>query len=81
MHESNTGGMMSRLRKARLRAGLTQEALAEKVGAAQSMISRWETRGLSCAPAMLAQLAQVLDVSSDYLLGLGDDDLAESAAA
>ncbi|GHU77887.1 hypothetical protein AGMMS49992_27080 [Clostridia bacterium] len=54
-----------------LRAGLgnTQEQFAEKLGATQRMVSYWE-RGVS-EPSndMLVSIANICDVSVDYLLG------------
>jgi transcriptional regulator with XRE-family HTH domain len=62
----------SRLRALRATRNLTQQELADKIGAAQSTIGDWE-KGPSSPPVdKLAQLCQVFNVSADYLAGLSD---------
>lgn len=58
-----------RLATARQRAGLTQQQLAEKVGASQRLITHWERRRAALRPEQLAALADALSVSADSLLG------------
>lgn len=52
----------------RKQKGLTQEALAFKLGISRQAISKWETG--ECEPDMskLKELAKLFDVSIDYLL-------------
>lgn len=59
------------LRRARLRAGLTQVALAAHLGVRQPTVSQWE-RGV-CAPSLpyLAKIVGVLEVDPAELLGVG----------
>lgn len=58
------------IRRARMERGMTQSALAEALGISDRAVSRWE-RGTSAPDvALLAQLALVLDISADALLGL-----------
>ncbi len=46
----------------RIRAGLTQQELAERVGVSQAAINRYETGERSPRPATLGRLADVLGV-------------------
>lgn len=64
-----------RLAKARRRAGLSQFQFAIELGDRyeQSMISHVEANRSSLLADGLAKAAKVLNVSSDYLLGLTDD--------
>lgn len=63
----------ARLRAARREAELTQSQLARLMGEELGNIRNWERRGiLPGSVEKLKLLAQVLAVSSDYLLGLDD---------
>ena len=63
------GRKIARLRK---RQGLTQQALAERLGVSDKAVSKWE-RGLSCPDvSLLVTLASALGVSVDALLGDGE---------
>jgi phage repressor protein C with HTH and peptisase S24 domain len=69
-----------RLRQARKALSLSQEALAERVGAmGQSAIAEIEG-GRVDRPKRLMEIARHLDVSEDWLLGLSDQ-MARNAAA
>ena len=46
----------SLIREARLRAGMTQAQLAERVGTTQSAVARWETGGTQPSLETLARL-------------------------
>jgi transcriptional regulator with XRE-family HTH domain len=59
-----------RLRRARKRAGLTQEELAHRAGCDQTLISFYETGRHAPRLETFAALCQVLGVSADHLLGL-----------
>ena len=51
-------------------AGLSQAALAKKVGVTRSAVNAWEM-GLSIPTTQyVAQLAQLFHVSADFMLGL-----------
>ena len=55
--------------EARKSRGITQAELAEQIGVTQGMVSKME-RGVKLPTvAILEQLADVLDVSVDWLLG------------
>ena len=54
----------------RKRLGMTQDALAEKLGITAQAISKWEN-DLSCPDiAVLPKLAEIFSISTDELLGL-----------
>lgn len=59
-------GNISRYRKD---LGLTQEALADKLGITFQAVSKWETGQTLPDTALLPRLAQILNVSVDKLLG------------
>ena len=62
-----------RIQERRIALRLTQDELAEMVLSTQRQISRYERNINHPSPELLAMFAQVLGVSSDYLLGLTDD--------
>lgn len=55
------------LRKAR---GITQVELAERLDMSQALVSKYESGEVLLHAELLAQLATILDVSADELLGL-----------
>lgn len=61
-----------RLKALRERAGLSQAALAKKVGVGQSTVGMWESGRNKPENAKLEALANLLGVSTDYLLGRSD---------
>jgi transcriptional regulator with XRE-family HTH domain len=63
----------SRLRSARDYRGFSQGDLADKTGLQPSAISHFETGSRKPSFDNLRLLADKLDVSTDYLLGLVDD--------
>lgn len=62
---------LPRLRLIREQHGLTQDELAQRVGMSLSQIHRLE-KGSQPNADTLVKLAQALDVSVDYLLGLAE---------
>lgn len=59
-----------RIMEHRKRLGLTQDALAERLGITAQAISKWEN-DLSCPDiAMLPKLAEIFGISADELLGM-----------
>jgi transcriptional regulator with XRE-family HTH domain len=63
----------------RRRRNLTQQGLADAVGVAKNTISRLEQGGITDLRGQaIAKLAQVLGVSTDYLLGLDEPEQAAS---
>ena len=62
-----------RLKQVRESRGFTQNKLAELAGTDNVQLSRYENGKVEPSLKMLALLAENLDVSTDYLLGLSDD--------
>lgn len=58
-----------RLKTARKKAGLSQIALAEKLGLSQQAVGKWETNRSTPDPSTLSKIADICATSSDYLLG------------
>ena len=65
--EETTGQRISRIRK---QNGLTQRALAEKIGINQALITDYERGKLRLHAEMLARFAIALGVSTDEIIGL-----------
>lgn len=63
----------ARLKLAREKAKHTQASLAEVMGTNPRQVWRWEAGENEPSGEIVARLAQALDVSSDYLLGLSDE--------
>lgn len=57
-----------KLQKLRKERGLSQEALAEKVAVTRQTISKWELNQSTPDLALLAQLSDIFQVSTDYLI-------------
>ena len=69
-----------RLKRARLAKGMNQAELGKAIGVAYQQIGRWEQKQSLPSPDTLAQLAQLLGCTADWLLELVDtpgDHLAE----
>lgn len=63
---------MNNIKKARILRGLSQKYVAAALGVAAPSVSDWE-RGKTCPTAAnLQALSELLDVSTDYLLGTED---------
>ncbi len=60
------------IRKYRKNMNLTQEQLAEQLGASVQSVSRWESGGGYPDMELLPVLARVFDVSVDELIGYGE---------
>ena len=58
-----------RLRNLRLQSGLTQKQLAARIGVTTSVVSFYELRERTPSPEVLAKLADVFHVSTDYVFG------------
>ena len=63
----------SRLKELRRKRGLTQEELAHKLKATKGTISNYENGHSTPSNEMLRDLANVLNTSTDYLLGRTDN--------
>ena len=53
----------------RMRLGLTQDALAQKLGKNRSSIVRWESDPSTMTVDVLEKMVDLFDCSADYLLG------------
>ena len=62
--------LAQRIRKAREDKGYSMERLAAIVGAHRQSVHYWETDQRTPRALQLIPLAQALDVSADWLLGL-----------
>lgn len=60
--------MGRRIRRARLRAGISQQEVADAIGVGVTSVSRWEVGTRVPSAVRLAKLARVLGVSVDFLL-------------
>lgn len=60
----------NRLKTLRLKANMTQEQLAKKLGLTKSVISAYETDLRLPSYDVLIHIAKIYNVTSDYLLGL-----------
>ncbi len=59
----------NQIKEARQTLGLTQEALAEKLGVVPQTVSKWEREESTPDAALLPALADALDISLDRLFG------------
>lgn len=64
----DTQAIGTRIRAARELQGLTQAALAERVGVTRSAVAQWETGRAGQVGGNLAQIASVLGVGVEHLL-------------
>jgi transcriptional regulator with XRE-family HTH domain len=63
-----------RIRAARQRAGLTQQRLAEAIGAGRVTVVRWEHGQQEPSIHQAAELAKALGMSLDQLFGPEEED-------
>ena len=61
-----------RLKQLRKELGLSQKSLSEHLGVTQQAVGKWETGRSSPDPTTLARLAELLETSADYLLGISE---------
>lgn len=61
--------LTDRLKERREQVGYTQEELANKVGVTKQSISKYEKGLQSPTSIVLSAIADVLECSTDYLLG------------
>lgn len=65
----------------RKKAGWSQEELASRLGVSRQAVSKWETGEAEPEVAKLRLLAQVFEVSIDWLLSEEDEPIESGAAA
>lgn len=61
-----------RLKELRTRHGYSQNELAKAIGVERTRYNKWETTGSEPSFAVLVQIADFFDVTTDYLLGRVD---------
>ena len=61
-----------RLRQLRKQHKISQDALAKELFVSQQAIGKWENDKATPNPEMLVKIADIFDVSIDYLLGHSD---------
>ena len=61
-----------RLRECIRRSGITQKELAKKIGASAQTVSKYMKADVFPALDTFAKLCSALDVSANYVLGLGE---------
>lgn len=66
-----------RLKNLRKQANFTQVEVAEKLGVSQPAYASWERGVKKPTQENLVKIAQVLNVSVDYLVGNSDENLKE----
>ncbi|WP_244863657.1 helix-turn-helix domain-containing protein [Paenibacillus cisolokensis] len=81
MRERRTGHDRSTTEKAAQKSGWTQEQLAAKLNVAKSTISQYENNINEPDLQMLVQMANLFNVSVDYLLGREMYDQAQAGKA
>jgi len=62
------------IKKARERAGFTQDQLAEQIGVSRTAIARYEAGEIEPRLKNLIAIAECLNVSTDHLLGIETDE-------
>ena len=67
------GEFSKRLRKMRMRRGISQQVLSDRCGLSKNMIQRYECGDVEPTIGAVKEIAACLDVSSDYLLGLKEN--------
>lgn len=57
----------------RMALGWSQVDLARRLGVAKQTVSNWENDNIQPSIEMLVRVAKILNVSTDYLLGLSSE--------
>jgi transcriptional regulator with XRE-family HTH domain len=65
----------SRLRELLERRGMSQRALARRIGSSESLVGLWIRGERAPTIRWLGPIAETLQVSADYLIGRSDDPL------
>ena len=63
-------GMSDKIRELRLQKNLTQSQVAQRLGITKNAVNSWEKGASSPTLKNVAELAGILGVSTDYLLGV-----------
>lgn len=68
----NTNDLGARITKMRIEKNMKQEELAEKLHIKRDLLSRYENNSRTIPPDILRNISKILNVSTDYLLGLSE---------
>ena len=60
--------MRNRIKELRVAKGIKQKALADQLGVTTASLSYWENDVYDVSPTVLTRIAQIFDVSVDYLI-------------
>ena len=66
---------MNRLKELRIQKGLNQSELGNLLGVQAAAISKYETNAVSLAEETIFRLCSIFNITSDYLLGLSDENI------
>jgi transcriptional regulator with XRE-family HTH domain len=66
-----------RIRYVREKRGITQKWLAERIGITKQAMYKIEKSNIDLRGSRIAEFAKVLRVSSDYLLGLKEEEISD----
>lgn len=67
-----------RIAKSLQKKGMTQKELSERIGVTEAVISRYISGDREPKPEMLANIATALHTTSDFLLGIENDEFNHS---
>ena len=70
MKNTTENTLGARIKAQRIRCGMTQEELAEKMCTTKSMISAYENDKVDIKSSVIVELAKVLETDANYLLGM-----------
>ena len=71
--------LRERLKEVRKERGYSQKSLSQQLGVSQQAVGKWDTGRSSPDPETLAKLAELLDTSVDYLLGISQQNMGGPA--
>ena len=73
--------MKNNIASERVRLGLSQEGLAEKLGVSRESVKDWESGRTPLKTSVLISMADLFDCSLDYLMARSDERLVRKAIA
>lgn len=65
------------IRKLRMARGISQVELANALGVSKQSVSNWENDNIQPSIDMLIKIAKYFSVSTDYLLGINNEDVLD----
>ena len=73
--EDSKMGFPERLKELRLKKGLTQKELADKIGKSKQMIIKYEKNQSEISTTVLTDISKALGVTSDSILSLANNEI------